>query len=347
MSASAPGKAILFGEHAVVYGRPAIAVPVHALQARAELTTSEVVEGGMLWIEAPEVGFSGAVDLQLAGSSSERADLRQPGGGSADEDAPKEPPADPVAGLALAVERALEHFGATPEAIAGDRSVGLRLEIRSEIPVAAGLGSSAAVTVAVLRAAAEYLGESLPAGTAAELALKVEQHYHGTPSGIDSAVIAHGKPIYFVKGEQPTPLSVAAPITLVLADSGRAASTRQMVDGVRQRWEADRPGYEGLFDRIGAIAAEARRAIQSGQIAELGPLMSENQQLLEQLGVSTPQLEVLIAAAQAAGAPGAKLSGAGGGGLVMALATAETAEAIHDGLLAAGAARAFTTQIGS
>ncbi len=354
MTGSAPGKAILFGEHAVVYGRPAIAVPVHALQAEARLSAADDLEPGQLWIEAPDIGFSGAVELD---GDDERGGARAPadaGAGLADHEGERSGAAvhdgggagqADVAGLKLAVRLALEHFDAAPGAAVGNRLSGLRLELRSEIPVAAGLGSSAAVTIALLRAVAEHLEEPLADEVAAELAYQVEQHYHGTPSGIDNSVVAHGKPVFFVKGEPATPLRVGAPLTLVLADSGRAPSTREMVSGVRRRWEEQREEMEAQFDRIGALVEAARKGIEAGRTAELGPLMDDNQQLLERIRVSTPELEVLIESARAAGAMGAKLSGAGGGGLVVALADPETAAVIQAALRRAGAPRAFITEV--
>lgn len=321
MTGTAPGKAILFGEHAVVYGRPAIAVPIHAVQARATLGAAPEGEPGQIWVEAPEVGFSGWTRLARPGSAAGEADP------------------SPVEGLLLAVRLALDHFGASA-------AEPLRLQVSSEIPLAAGMGSSAALSVAVLRAVAGYLGQPLPADAASDLAFQAELHYHGTPSGIDNAVVAHGTPIYFRKQHAPAPLAVGRPFTLVLADSGRPSATRSMVAGVRRRWEAERRQFEGLFDEIGSLAVRARAAIEAGRVVELGPLMNENQRVLQEIGVSAGSLEALIASALLAGATGAKLSGAGGGGLVVALTDARDVPAVQAALQRAEAARTIVTVVG-
>lgn len=347
MTSSAPGKAILLGEHAVVYGRPAIAVPVHALQASATLKPADRGEPGQLWIEAPDIGLSSQVELHspAAATPQSQAENLAPAGSSpvsraAGREQIDRAPESQAAGLATAVRLGLEHFGGTPAGA-------LRLEVHSDLPVAAGMGSSAAVTVAVLRAVAEHLGQQLAPEAASRLAYEVERHYHGQPSGIDNTVVALGAPIYYVRERPPSTIAVGAPFTLVLADSGRPASTRELVAGVRQRWEADPASYERLFDEIGAAVEAGRTAIEGGRLAELGQLMTHNQLLLEQIGVSTPLLETLITAGLESGAWGAKLSGAGGGGLVLAVADAGLIGAVRTALLEAGAVRAFVTEVGS
>lgn len=331
----------MFGEHAVVYGRPAIAVPLHALQVTASLQPATRGERGKLWVEAHDVGFAGWVALRPIGEPAvlPSGEGTRPPGHAADAQVPSDPTPTAVDGLALAVQLGLQHFQAMPDQA-------LHLRVDSAIPVAAGMGSSAALSVAILRAVAEHLDRALPPEQASELAYQVERYYHGTPSGIDNAVVAHGLPIYFQLGSDPRPLATGAPFTLVLADSGRPSPTRQMVEGVRNRWEADRGGYERHFDAIGELVERAGPAIESGEVDALGPLMDENQRVLERIGVSTTELEALIGAAREAGAQGAKLSGAGGGGLVLALVDSAAAPAVERGLKEAGAVRTFVTEIG-
>lgn len=344
---TAPAKAILLGEHAVVYGRPAIAVPVRALQARATLEPADRGEPGELWIEAPGIGFSGRMELFAA---------EKPSAGSSNEQ---------VEGLVRAVRATLDHFGVSPGAA-------LRLQLISGIPVASGLGSSAAVTVAVMRAVAEYLNERLPAEVASGLAFEIEKHYHGTPSGIDNSVVAYGAPIYFVKGRSAEPIGIQFPFHLVLADCGIRSATGEMVAAVRRRWRTDRNRHERLFDEIGELVERARQTIEDESLRlpsraengnkgedslreqaigaegtrRLGELMDRNHELLRELGVSTPELEALVQVAHEAGALGAKLSGAGGGGLVLAVALSQQAEAVKTAMHQAGAAIAITTGIG-
>jgi mevalonate kinase len=175
--------------------------------------------------------------------------------------------------------------------------------------------------------------------------LEVEKLHHGTPSGIDNTVIAYGQPIYFLRGQPPQTVPVGAPLHLLIADSGAPSSTRKIVGGVRQRWQADPARYDDIFARIAGLVETARQAIEQGDIGALGAAMSQNHRLLQEMGVSTPHLDALTAAACAAGALGAKLSGAGGGGNVVALAGEDMAPAIEQALARAGAVRVIATTV--
>ncbi len=308
-SATAPGKAILFGEHAVVYGRPAIAVPVTQVQAKAVVSANLRGAPGQLLIEAPDIDLRG--------------------------DADSLPPGHP---LAVLLETVRLHVGT-------ERLPSLRLKVISSIPVASGLGSGAAVSVAAARALGGFLGKPFSDAEISAIAYEVEKVYHGTPSGIDNTVIAHARPVYFRRGQPVEVLSVREPFTLVIGDSGVASATGTVVGDVRRRWQEQPAPYDSLFDTIGAVAEQARRCIELGTPRELGALMNANQEALRQVGVSSPELERLIAAALAAGAKGAKLSGAGWGGNMIALATPETADEIAQALCQAGAVRTIITTV--
>src|SRR5439155_13530775 len=104
------------------------------------------------------------------------------------------------------------------------------------------------------------------------------------------------------------PIAIAAPFTLLIGDTGIRSATHLPVGDVRRRWQAESARYESLFDAVAALVQRARAALASGDLDALGPLLDENQSLLEQIGVSSPELERLIEAARAAGAAGAKLS---------------------------------------
>lgn len=305
---AAPGKVILFGEHAVVYGRPAIAVPVACVQATAVVEVAP--DGEHFTIEAPDIGQSWALD--------------------------EAPANDPLALIVRATFDALEIAPAPP----------WTLTIRSTVPIAAGMGSGAAVSAAIVRALAQAAGCALSPEQVSALAYQGERLHHGTPSGIDNTVVSYARSVYFIKGQPPQPLTVAQPFWLVIADTGVRSPTRVAVGDVRRAWEADRPRYEALFDEIAAVVEEARATLAMGENARLGPLMARNQALLRALGVSSPELERLIDAAQRAGAQGAKLVGAGRGGNLIALVSAERAHAIADALREAGAVRTFVTKVG-
>ena len=309
ISASAPGKVILFGEHAVVYGYPAIAVPVTQVYATALVTPNIRGESGSIFLDAPDIELQGHL-----------ADL------------PLENP------LAKAIQLTLQALGT-------DRPPAMNIRLTSTIPIASGLGSGAAASVALIRGISTFLGKPLPPDKVNELAFEVEKIYHGTPSGIDNTAITYRQPVYFRRGKPVETLRVALPLTLVIGDSGIPSFTAQVVGEVRAAWEKDPKYYEALFEGIGAITDQARQAIESGRSAELGPWMNENQSLLEKMGVSSPELEELLAAARAAGAQGAKLSGGGRGGNIIALATTDTAQEIARALKATGAKRVIISEV--
>ncbi len=305
-SAAAPGKIILFGEHAVVYGQPALAVPVTQVGVRVEVSDS--TRPG-IWLEAPNVNLH-----------SELKSL-----------SPDHP-------LAVAILSLFTFLGI-------DSFPWLQININSTIPVAAGLGSGAAVSVALLRALSTHLNQSITNEQISALAYEVEKLYHGTPSGIDNTVVTYGRPVFFIKGNPIEVLRVAEAFTMVIGDTGIPAPTREAVAAVRRLWEADPPHWETLFDRIGRIALQARKAIEAGAIQALGPLMDENHGLLQEMTVSSPELDRLVEAARQAGADGAKLSGGGRGGNMIALVRPEAAEKVSKSLERAGAKRALITRL--
>src|SRR5439155_305560 len=193
----------------------------------------------------------------------------------------------------------------------------------SQLPAGAGLGSSAALAIAVLRALAAAAGRRLRPDEELALGRRLEAIFHGHPSGIDPAAAAQpgGGCIRFVRGEPPAigALRTARPLPLVIA-LGPPRSTGAAVGGLRARWEADRVRHERLFDRVAAVVEAGARAAEAGDLPALGHAFDENQALLAALGVSAPAVEALAAAARAAGALGAKLTGGGAGGAVIALA---------------------------
>jgi len=309
VTASAPGKVILFGEHAVVYGRPAIAVPVQQVQAKVEITANPAGKAGTVRLQAPAVGLDSLVT---------------------------ELPADQP--LVYALQLLLAHLKRS-------QLPACTIRVTSTIPVAAGLGSGAAVTVALLRAVAAFLHTPLPDEVLSCLAFQVEKIHHGTPSGIDNTVVTWGKAVYFIKGQSPQSFAVGAPFTLVIGDTGIPSPTSRMVAEVRSRWQAQPQRYEAIFDEIGSISQQARQWIENGAPEKLGSLMLRNHELLKSLLVSSPELERLVQAALQAGAWGAKLSGAGGGGNMIALVTAPQADAVAQAICAQEGARAITTRV--
>jgi mevalonate kinase len=220
------------------------------------------------------------------------------------------------------------------------------LTIVSVIPVGANLGSGAAVSVAIARALAAWFGREIAPADASALAFEVEKLHHGTPSGIDNTVIAYEQPIWFVKGHLSSPLRGGGGAgggvggSLVIADTGISAPTRVPVSDVRAAWERDRDRMEGYFNAIASLVHLARGALERNDLEALGHVMNANHVLLQQLGVSCAELDVLCDAARTAGALGAKMSGGGRGGNMIALARdAEHMCELKQALLTAGARR--------
>ena len=133
------------------------------------------------------------------------------------------------------------------------------------------------------------------------LVYEVERLHHGTPSGIDNTVVVYGQPVYFVRGQAPQTFTIGRPFTLAIADTGIHSPTKIAVGDVRRAWEREATRFELLFDRIAAVVEAARSAIAAGEPERLGPLMDENQALLQEIGVSSPELDALVAAARSAG----------------------------------------------
>lgn len=199
------------------------------------------------------------------------------------------------------------------EALAVALPAGFAVDIRTELPVGRGMGSSAALTVALLRAAAAARGETLDAETLHQRGFAVERVFHGDPSGLDHAVAASGGALLYRRGEAPETIAMA-PTRVVVLDSGIAGDTGALVAGVASR----RPGIDPALARLGALAELGVGCL--GDVDALGDVLNEAHERLRTIGVSTPQLDAMVALARDAGSPGAKLSGAGGGGVVLALA---------------------------
>ena len=305
-SASAPGKIILFGEHAVVYGQPALAIPVTQVHANVEVETSSQVG---IWLDAPDIGLHAELNSL--------------------------PAENPLAAVIRNLFFAL-HIDPFPN---------LAIRVSSTIPVASGLGSGASVSVAMIRALSSFLGKSLTDEQVNQLCFEIEKLHHGTPSGIDNTVVTYAKPVYFVRGHSIETFTVGRPFSIVIGDTGIPAPTKESVADVRQLWEADQSKWEKVFNEVGSIAKNARERIEKGDWQGLGELMDQNHVLLQKMTVSSPDLDRLVAAAKRTGALGAKLSGGGRGGNMIALATPDSSDIISAALKEAGAHRIILTTV--
>lgn len=300
----AHGKVILLGEHAVVHGAPAIALPVPQLLVEAV---------------AEETGGASTLGSTLYEGALETAPER-------------------VRPTVTAVRAALELHGA--------ERVGIALRIHSDIPVERGLGSSAAVSAATIEAVLRLLGKDVddPA-VRHELIQRAERVAHGTPSGIDARMVVSDSPLWYLRGRFEG-VRVGAPFAFVVADTGTPSGTRDAVAGVHAQRAADQARVDRVVAQLGALATAARDDLRGGDRQTLGARMTRAHTLLQQLAVSSPELDQLVRTARHAGALGAKLTGGGRGGCIIALAAdADAARDLADSLLRTGAAAAWTTNL--
>ena len=296
ITASAPGKVILFGEHAVVLGKPAIAV---AVDRRVRVTIRKGKEQGIFDVEIPSLDVQGSI-------YPEEGTIEKYGHGEA--------------GILYYIKGALQKTG-----IKG----GLELEVSLDIPVGAGLGSSAAITVATLAAAARYNKQDLTREQIAETSHQVELEVQGAASPMDTAISTYGGVIYLSKGEV-THLQTARNLPLVVGYTPQPGNTGELVAGVAKRRNTYPNIINPILDSIENLTNEAREAIIKGEEKRLGELMNINQGLLDALGVNTWELSRLVYTARQAGALGSKLTGAGGGGSMIAYCPGRTREVLKE-----------------
>jgi len=289
VTASSPAKVILFGEHFVVYGEPAI---VLAIDKRAYASV-QLRKDEQIRINSANLGVSGTFKGERfqaeKGGSKARLKL------------------EPIKN---AVQQVLER---------AERKTGVNVKINSDIPVSAGLGSSAAVATSTIVAMSNLLGTELSRDEIFRMAYESERLVHGTPSGIDPAISTYGGALQFQRGKDFVPLNVQANVPLVIGNTNIVRSTGELVAIVRHIREQ----YTSIIDPIitagGKITVDAVEALRRGDLPTLGELMNINHALLCAVSVSHEALERLVYAARKSGAYGAKLTGGGGGGCMIAL----------------------------
>jgi hydroxymethylglutaryl-CoA reductase len=198
---------------------------------------------------------------------------------------------------------------------------GMRIEVFPDVPRGMGLGGSAALAVAIVRALNQHFQLNLSDEEVNELAFLSEKIAHGQPSGIDNTLATYGQPLIFRKGTPPLVelLNVEHPLSLVVGMTRSEGLTAKTVSNVREARERNPKLYEKIFDDIDSLVLQGLTALQGNDLETLGELMNVCQGLLNALQVSTPELERLIGIARRAGALGAKLTGGGGGGAMIAL----------------------------
>lgn len=295
----AHSKLILVGEHAVVYGEPAIAIPF-PLKVRSMVENSF---GTIMFESAIYTGPIHSMPLKMKGISD-------------------------------CIKETLQYLNQPFQ--------GLRIRIDSSIPLGRGLGSSAAIAIAIVRSLFSFYGQKLSQKELFSFVHIAETHAHGNPSGIDMAAESSECPIWFQKGKEAIPLKVGGPLYIVVADTGRVGDTHTAVGNVRKRYLLEPEKVKKSLDEIKKIATEAKDALLEGDMYLLGELMNRNQEELMTLGVSDDVLDGLIKTARNTGALGAKLTGGGLGGCMMALAgSLQQAKVISKELMKSGASKSW------
>ena len=293
-TASAPGKVYLFGEHAVVYGEPAVPC---AIEQRATVTV-DARDDERLRVSAEDLSLDGFT-VEYSGSTDTK---------------PEVDVSENLVEAAMGyIDEAVEHA----REAAGEPDAGFDITVASDIPLGAGLGSSAAVVVATIDAATRELGVTLDRAELADRAYRVEYAVQdGQASRADTYCSTMGGAVR-VEGDSCTTIE-APDLPFVIGYDGGAGDTGVLVSGVRSLKEQYSFARDTI-EAIGDIVRQGEAALAEGDVAELGRLMDFNHGLLSALGVSARSLDAMVWAAREAGATGAKLTGAGGGGCIVAL----------------------------
>jgi mevalonate kinase len=308
---SGKGKVILFGEHFVVYGLPALAAGI-AAETTAKVTRTST-KGWTVDDRRPET----------PGYKVEKAEEQK-----------------------VSTENVIHHLGLDLS------KQGIHIELGGDLVAASGIGASAANCVALARALNEEFRLGLNNDQINEAAYEGEKGYHGTPSGIDNTASTFGGLIWYVRDPAATApvfekLRLKKPVGLVIASTGLTASTKKVVDDVAAKKKADSKWFDSIASQYKTLVMEARESLLKLDLKKTGQLMNKNQELLRSLTVSCTELENLVERSMQSGALGAKLTGTGRGGLMIALVPDQrTMDRVADSLQKAGAAAVWKTTFG-
>jgi mevalonate kinase len=275
------GKVILFGEHFVVHGVPGI---VSAIDSSTDAEVKKAAKG-----------LNVKDERKTAKGYGEEKRLQQ----------------------IESIERMLKAMDLDPQ-------TPLDIWIGGTLPGFSGLGASAASSVAIARAINEELNLNLTNERINAIAYEGEKAYAGNPSGIDNTAATYGGLMWFKKNpvggsDLVEKIHIRKPVEIVIGSTGKVANTKAMVEGVAERKKKDPQKYDPLFKQAESLAIAGRKALEAGDLKKVGDLMNENHRILQEIGVSSKELDLLVDMARKQGAFGAKLTGGGGGGCMVAL----------------------------
>jgi len=308
-SANACAKIILLGEHAVVYGEPALAIPFSGLRVRCVIEPWIKGPPGTLQITAPELNLDQSLQDLPEDNFIRQAIYLVLGELGV--------PAYPPAKWQFIPNPNLCRFGRKCRPLLWQP----------------------------LRALSSFLGHPLLNEKLNQLAFQTEKLIHGNPSGIDNTVIVYEQPLLFRKAQPIEFIQPGSEMHFLIADSGIKKATAETVAYLAQQREHDPERVDAAIHKIGKIVLEGKRAFETGDMTSLGAAMNNNQALLADLNLSCPELDSLITAALQAGALGAKLTGGGKGGNMLALVTPDTQEAVRIALQTTGAVAVHQTSL--
>ena len=303
----AHGKVILIGEHSVVYDKPAIAIPFPVVNVTATI----------------EENYTANHSIYINSKYYDGLLINAP---------------EELSGIKACVEETFYLLNAKPKNIC--------ITISSTIPSGRGLGSSAAVAHAIVRAIFNHFDASLSKDIQMHLVQIAETHAHGNPSGIDMEATYSNAPIWFQKGKKTKALEIGSPLHLIVADSGRFGDTKTAVESIRNLYLKHPGPTRSSIDLLGEYTVECAHSLSTGDLHRIGELMNLAQIELTKLGVSDDRLEQFIQVARKNDALGAKLTGGGRGGCILALAENEQhAISLSHALKEAGAPRTWTSRL--